>query len=237
MPREQMDEKQVAAYLHMDAREITKLASRGQIPCRKVGGNFVFFKGDVDHWVFEQMGDLPRERLEKIEAAVSTHHGLENESQMLTALIPAQGSVVPLNAKTRQSVLRALVTIAEDAGLVWNRQDLLDELTQREELCSTALIPHVAVPHPPHPVPYDISESFVVVGMTSSGVPYGCTAGGLTRLFFLICCKDERTHLHVLARLAQILHDPSVVDAMLECETGEDLLSLIGDEELKLGSK
>jgi nitrogen PTS system EIIA component len=236
MPREQMDEKQVAAYLHMDAREIAKLAQRGQIPCRKVGGKFVFSLGEVDHWVFEQMGTLPRERLERIEAGVSTHHGIETEGQMLTSLIPANGCVAPLSARTRQSVLRELVNIAEEAGMVYNRQDLLDELSQREELCSTAMIPHVAMPHPRHPVPYDISESFVVVGLTSSGVPYGAGDGKLTRLFFLICCKDDRTHLHVLARLAQILHEPANVEAMLECETGDELLAMIGQEELELGT-
>ena len=32
-----MNSRQVADYLHMDLREVTKLASRGQIPCRKVG--------------------------------------------------------------------------------------------------------------------------------------------------------------------------------------------------------
>ena len=236
MPREQMDENQVAVYLHMDPREVAKLASRGQIPCRKVAGKFVFSKGDLDHWVFEQMGDLSRSRLAKIEGSVSAHHGLDNEGLVLTELIRAGACVCPLAAKTKQSVLRALVAAGEEQGVVYNLPDLLDELSQREDLCSTAMIPHVAMPHPRHPVPYDISESFVVVGLTPSGVPYGCTAGGLTRLFFLICCKDERTHLHVLARLAQILHEASHVEAMLECDDGDALFELISDYEQQLGS-
>ena len=39
--------------------------------------------------------------------------------------------------------------------------------------------------------------------------------GSLTRLFFLICCKDESTHLHVLARLATMLHDQADVEDLI----------------------
>ena len=35
MPHEQMTDRQVAAYLHLDVREVAKLASRGKLPARK----------------------------------------------------------------------------------------------------------------------------------------------------------------------------------------------------------
>jgi PTS system nitrogen regulatory IIA component len=235
MPREQMNEKQLAAYLHLDAREVAKLASRDQIPCRKVAGEYVFFKGQIDHWVFEQMGDLPVERLAKIEKGVTAHHGWDTEADLLGALIPARGLAVPLKARTRQSVLRQLVTVAEEAELVYNRTDLFDELQQREELCSTALFPGVAMPHPRHPVPYDIAETFIIVGLTESGIPFGAADGSLTRLFFLICCKDDRTHLHVLARLAQVFHEPDATERLMACGDADELRECIHELEAKVG--
>jgi PTS system nitrogen regulatory IIA component len=235
MPREQMNEKQLAAYLHMDAREVAKLASRGQIPCRKVAGEYVFLKGQVDHWVFEQMRDMDQDRLAKIEKGVAAYHGWDTKADMLGRLIPARGVAVPLKARTGQSALRELVALAEEAELVYNRTDLLEELQQREELCSTALFPGVAMPHPRHPVPYDIAETFIVVGLTDSGVPFGAVDGSLTRLFFLICCKDDSTHLHVLARLAQILHEPHAADLLMTCETADELRECIHNLEAKVG--
>jgi PTS system nitrogen regulatory IIA component len=235
MPREQMNEKQLAAYLHLDVREVVKLASRGRIPCRKVAGGYVFFKGQIDHWIFEQMGDLSPDQLAKIEKGVSDHHGWATEADLLGALIPAGGIAVPLPARTRQSVLRELVAVAEEAGLVYNRPDLLDELQQREELCSTAVFPGVAMPHPRHPVPYDIAETFIVVGLTESGIPFGATDGALTRLFFLICSKDDRTHLHVLARLAQVLHEPDAKDRLLACSDADALRECLHALEAKVG--
>jgi excisionase family DNA binding protein len=77
MPKEQMNEQQVAAYLHLDVREVTKLASRGRIPCHKAGGRLRFFKGELDHWVESQMHALGKERLSGIEKGVSAHHGFD----------------------------------------------------------------------------------------------------------------------------------------------------------------
>ena len=230
MPHEQMNAQQVAAYLHMDLREVLKLASRGQIPCRKSGSDFVFYKGQVDHWVEAQMHTLGADRLAKIEKGVSAHHGFEHE-ELVVPLIPADGIAAPLEARTRDATIRALVDLADAGGLVYNKADLVQEINQREELCSTALIPGVALPHPRHPLPYDIDASFVVVGLTGAGIPFGAEDGSLTRLFFLICCKDERTHLHVLARLALMLHDAQTVENLLRAESGEQLRDALARRE------
>jgi len=231
MPHEVMNVQQVAAYLHLDQREVRKLASRGQIPCRKVGGDFQFRKGDLDHWVEQQMPSLGRERLAGIEKGVSAHHGFDHESLLVTPLIPPGGIAVPLHGRTKEGVLRDLVDLADACGMVYVRQDLLEEVRKREELCSTAIAPGVALPHPRHPLPYDIAASFVVVGLAPGGIPFGAEDGGLTNLFFLICCKDDRTHLHVLTRLGRMLHDGAHVEALLACGNVEDLRARLEEME------
>ncbi len=227
MPHEDMNEKQVASYLHMDLREILKLASRGKIPCWKVAGVFRFRKSDVEHWVESQMSQMPKDRLDGIEKGVSTHHGIDETAMLVSLLIPAGGLAAPLEARTRGSVLRELVDLADRAGLVYSRSDLLDEVFKREEMCSTALAPGVAMPHPRHPLPYDIAASFVVAGLTHTGIPFGAADGSLTQLFFLICCKDDRTHLHVLARLARMLHDRGAIDELLDAQSPDELGRLL----------
>lgn len=227
MPHEEMNEKQVAAYLHMDLRELLKLASRGKIPCRKVAGVFRFRKSDVGHWVESQMPLFGKERLDGIEKGVSAHHGLDENAMIVSLLIPAGGLAAPLEARTRDSVLRELVDLADRAGLVYSKSDLVGEVSNREKICSTALAPGVAMPHPRHPLPYDIAASFVVAGLTSTGIPFGAVDGSLTRLFFLICCKDDRTHLHVLARLARMLNDRRAIDELLDAASPDELRQLL----------
>ena len=234
VPHERMTDRQVAAYVHLNLREVVKLASRGQIPCRKIGGRFTFRKGEVDHWVESHMHTLDKERLAGIERGVSSHHGWDNEAPLVGPLIPDDGVAVPLNARTGQAAIRALVDVADRADLIYARDELLREIREREDLCPTALCRHVALPHPRHPVPYDIAAGFIVVGLTPSGVPYGCPDGSLTRLFFLICCKDDRTHLHVLARLAQMLHDTADVTALLASDSAEELSETLRRLEMRV---
>lgn len=237
MPQEVMNERQVASYLHMDVRDVIKLASRGRIPCRKVGQGYVFRKGQVDHWIEGQLNTLDTARLEGIERGVSAHHGVDYALLEVCPLIPHGGLAVPLTSRTRAGVLRDLVALAQKANLVYNRNVVLDEIRKREELCSTALAREVALPHPRHPLPYDIAESFIIVGSTECGIPFGAEDGSLTRLFFLICCKDDRTHLHVLARLARMLHDPRSVSQLIEAQTPEEMRErLIELEEATVGA-
>ena len=233
MPYEQLDIQQVAEYLHMDTREIVKLASRGQIPARKVRGQFLFRKGEVDHWVETQMHTFDGKKLAEIEKGVSAHHGFDHDRMLVCGLIPEDpmGIAVPLGAKTREAAIRALVSLADHAQLLYAPDKLIQEIRTREELCSTGFIPQVALPHPRHPLPYDIAASFVVAGLTPSGIPYGAQDGKLTRLFFMICAKDERTHLHVLARLVRMLDEHQTVTQMIHAESPDRLREIIEDRE------
>lgn len=229
-----MNEKQVAAYLKMDAREVAKLASRGRIPGRKVEGAFRFYKGQIDHWIEVQMfstKELGPGRLADIEKGVSEHHGFDHEVELVWPLIELGGLAVPLASRTRDAAIRDLVGMADAAGLVCDKANLVHEVRKREELCSTAMAPHIALPHPRHPVPYEISASFICVGLSQSGIAFGNPDGSLTRLFFLICCKDDRTHLHVLARLAAMLHDETAIDELLNAPDADEMAALIQTRE------
>lgn len=233
MPHEVMSEQQVAAYLHMDLRDLVKLASRGNIPCRKLGDQrFEFRKSDVDHWVEQRIHELPRQDLADIEKGVSQHHGFDHAAALVSELIPEGGVRLPLAARTRHKVIRALVEHAEQLGLAYARDELIEQIEAREELCTTAMLPGAALPHPRHPLPWDIAESFVLVGIVPGGIPFGAEDGSLTRLFFLVCCKDDRTHLHVLARVARMLHDDQAIPELIDAEDAETALATIHRLEL-----
>ena len=227
MPFETLDIQAVAKYLHLDQREVSRMASRGKLPCRKRKGDYIFLKADIDHWVERQLHELPHKRLAQIEAGVRKHHGMpaqQDDALMVSSMIPDGGVIVPLPSRTAASAIRDLVGQGEQAGLVWDRQRVLDAINEREQMCSTAIMPYLALPHPRHPLPYDIGESFVIVGLSDRGVPFASADGSLVRLFFLICCKDDRTHLHVLARLGRMLQNPESREQLLHAESADHLL-------------
>ena len=70
---------------------------------------------------------------------------------------------------------------------------------------------------------------------TTRGIPFGAPDGGLTDLFFLVACRDPRTHLKVLARIARLMLRPSFVDELRAAENSADLLQVIESAETDLG--
>ncbi len=116
-----------------------------------------------------------------------------------------------MSSKTRASILRDMVKVASRTGLLPSDSDLVASLEERERLGSTALAGGIALLHPRNHEPYMFDDSFIVLGRSVQPVPFGSPDGATTDLFFLVCCQDDRIHLHVLARLAVMCHYTSLL--------------------------
>ena len=66
------------------------------------------------------------------------------------------------------------------------------------------------------------------------GYPFGSGRTGLTDIFFLVCCRDDRTHLRVLARLARLLRRPGFIDELRAADTVGETWRLIDATEREL---
>ena len=85
---------------------------------------------------------------------------------------------------------------------------------------STALDGGVALPHPPRPVGDTVQDdAFIAYARTSCGIPFGAADGGLSDIFFLVCCRDHPTHVRALARIARLLLRPHFVEELRSAET------------------
>jgi PTS system nitrogen regulatory IIA component len=228
MGSDMMDMEQLAAYLQRDVREVGKLASRGHLPGHKVGGQWRFHRAEINHWIETQLPAYDDKQLEALETA-----GGEGEP-LLAGLLSEACIGVPLPATTRASVLKELVTLAEQSWQVYDPVAVLEAVRQREEMMSTALPNGVAIPHPRRPMPAALGESVVAYGRTASGIPFGAPHGALTDVFFLVCCRDDRTHLRVLARLTRLLTRPDFLDELRAAETPADAYRVITAAEEQL---
>jgi PTS system nitrogen regulatory IIA component len=221
MGSDMMDMEQLAAYLQRDVREVGKLASRGHLPGHKVGGQWRFHRAEINHWIETQLPAYDEKQL----AALETTGG--DGEPLLAGLMSEACIGVPLPATTRASVLKELVTLAEQSWQVYDPVAVLEAVRQREEMMSTALPNGVAIPHPRRPMPGALGESIVAYGRTASGIPFGAPRGALTDVFFLVCCRDDRTHLRVLARLTRLLLREGFLDELRAAETPADAYRVI----------
>jgi nitrogen PTS system EIIA component len=231
MSGETMDMEQLAAYLQRDIREVGKLASRGRLPGYKVGGEWRFAKAEINHWIESNLHAYSEKELTELEHGGDRSAG---SGPFLGELLAVSSVAVPLPASTKASVLREMVKLAEQSWQVYDADAILAAIRAREELASTALPSGVAIPHPRRPLPSALGDSILAFGSTASGIPFGAPLGGLTDLFFLVCCRDDRTHLRVLARLTRLLQRLGFLDELRAAETPGQAWETIAAGEVQL---
>lgn len=221
---ETLDIEQLASYLSRDVREVGKLASRGVLPGRKVNGEWRFARAEINHWLESRLHEYTEGELEALENA----HAGEVDEPLLAGMLSPDTVAVPLGATTRSSVLRELVKLAEQSWQVYDPDAVLEAITAREGMGSTALDCGLAIPHAHRPLGDGVlGDPVVAFGRTLRAVPFGGLRGGLTDLFFLVLSKDDRTHLRVLARLARLILREGFVEQLRAAETPQEAHELL----------
>ncbi len=226
---------ELASQLGRDRREIEKLASRGRLPGRKVGGGWQFHQMEITHWLEREMREFSEGELAALE---QRQRSPETDAQIpVSSLLKVETVQVPLEARTRRSVLESLVEVAGRTWHVWEPAAVLQAVQEREELLSTAFENGVAIPHPRNPQSETIGQSVVAFGRTLSGIPFGAPGRGLTDLFFLVLCRDSKTHLQILARLGRLLQAPGFLDELRGAETSQQAHEVILAADTSVGAK
>ena len=143
-----------------------------------------------------------------------------------------------LTAKTKASVLRQMVALAEKTGRVCDRSVLLQGLEAREELCSTGIPGGLALLHSRNPEAYLFEAPFLALGRTIQPIYFGSPDGQPTDLFFLIGCPDDRMHLHTLARLCLMAQKTNLLADLRQAADADSMCHcIIGAEQEVLASR
>src|SRR5437868_10887488 len=99
MNSETMSLHELAKYLRRDVREVTKLAGKGGLPGRKVGGEWRFARAEINHWIETQLPTIPDEQLRHLDESRRPGEDAPAEP-LVSGLIPEACVAVPLRAGT-----------------------------------------------------------------------------------------------------------------------------------------
>ena len=218
MASRDFDVDSLAAYLHLSPQQVARMADRGKLPGRKISGQWRFAEAEVHHWLEDRIGLSDEGELVQMENVLDRRRGEQAEVVSLAKMLPLDAIAVPLQARTRGSVIGEMAQLAARTGLLWDPERMAEAVRERESLHPTALDIGVALLHPRRPMPNILAEPFLTLGRTYQGVPFGGVRGGLTDLFFLILSTDDRGHLRTLARLSRLLGDSTTLDGLRCCE-------------------
>ena len=195
MASKDFDIDSLAAYLHLSPQQVGRMADRGKLPGRRIAGQWRFSEAEIHHWLEDRIGLSDEEQLVQVENVLDRHHGEQVEVVSIAKMLPLQAIAVPLQARTRGSVIDQMAKLAAQTGLLWDPQRMAEAVRERENLHPTALDIGVALLHPRRPMPKILAEPFLALGRTYQGVPFGGPRGGLTDTFFLILSTDDGGHL------------------------------------------
>jgi len=221
MAEEDFDISSLAAYLHMMPAQISKLADRGKLPARKIGGDWKFSRAEIHHWLEDRIGISDDSELAELETSLEQADVSEESDISIAALLPLDAIAVPLAARTRGSVITAMAELAAATGMLWDPVKMADAVAAREAMHPTALDIGVALMHPRRPQASILGEAMLALGITGQGIPFG-GAGGLTDVFFLICSTNDHEHLRILARLSRMITD---ADWLNQLRTASDAVA------------
>lgn len=213
MTSRQMNLEEAAAYLRMEPIAVSRLVRQGEMSYSGDPARPLFLADNLDAWASKRILGMDAKRLAELERGMAAARPREEAFDLLSLAAPDR-IFLGVEARTKASLISALVECADSIGLLYDPKDLLGSLRSREEESPTALPGGIAIPHPRHHDPYLATDSFLVVARTLQPIHFGAPDGRPTDLFFLLVCQDERLHLRALARLCATLSNPAVVSAV-----------------------
>jgi PTS system nitrogen regulatory IIA component len=202
---EDLDVAKLAEYLHLTPDQVIKMAVRGKVPARRVGGVWRFSEAEIHHWLEARIGASDSEELVKVQQVLDRVSG-QLTDRPLDELCSVETIEVPFASRTRGSVIRAMCNLAANSGLLWDPVAMAEAVAAREQMHPTALDCGVALLHPRRPQTSILSDSVVAIGICPSAIPFS-DRGDLTDIFFLICSYDDASHLRILAALSRLISD------------------------------
>lgn len=211
------------------------MVQRGTIPGRRIGGEWQFNSTEITHWLEREIRGYSDSELAAVESAQNPAESISTIP--VSSLLAPELVQVPLEARTKRSTVESLIEVAGRTWQVWEPAAIFEAVMAREEVLSTAFDTGVAIPHPRTPLPNAAGENLIAFGRTFSGIPFGGPKRTLTDLFFLVLCRDSRTHLLVLARLGRMLQMPGFIDQLRTCDDSPSAYCAICEMDEKIGAE
>jgi nitrogen PTS system EIIA component len=224
MPFRLLNLEAVAEYLHLTIQDVEQRVKNREIPFEKRGDRIVFRKNEIDAWASQRILGFSSQGLTDFHQKSTRHtRKMREQETILPEMLKAGAIASAMSSKTKASVLRDLVVLADKTGHLNDPKSLLASLEAREELCPTAMPGGFALPHPRSHEPYLFDTSFIVVGRPIQEIHFGAPDGQPTYLFFLICSQDDRLHLHTLARLCLIAMKTKILERLRDAPDAQTM--------------
>ena len=140
-------------------------------------------------------------------------------------MLSADAFLVNFESTSKKHVLNKLCELAEKK-LTLNSRNLLENLTKREKLGSTAVGNGIAIPHANVS---NIDKPYVFVATLVNGLDFNATDDQPVDIIFLLVAPDNggSEHLQALALISRLLRNIELTTKLRGCKSSEAALAVI----------
>jgi PTS system nitrogen regulatory IIA component len=148
----------------------------------------------------------------------------------ISEFLPADAVNIDLKSSDKKDVLLELLQPLQKAGRLADARKMVGVLLEREELGSTGIGGHIAIPHGKSAQVRELTAS---LGISRAGVAFDALDGEPVQLFIALVAPEGSAGLHLkaLARISSLLKDKDFKAALLAAPSAEEALRLITAEE------
>ena len=209
---------ELAAAAGVDEKTVLNWIKNQGLPAHKQDDRYRINRVDLLEWATNQGITIPPEIFV-----------VNNETSHLSSVSEAlqQGGIFyDLPGDTPESALREVVSrLTLPPGL--DPEFLLQTLLAREALGSTALGNGIAIPHVRNPIVGLAGESAISLCFLKNPIDFDAVDGLPVTILFTLVTPNVKEHLHLLAKLAFLLHNQPFQELLHRPTSEAEIMSAI----------
>jgi len=139
-----------------------------------------------------------------------------------------------IRSTKKEEIIQELVDLLITTGEIEKRyrNKLIEALTARESLGSTAIGQGIAIPHAKSE---SVDKLVAALALSKKGVDFDSLDGEPVYIFFLLVAPQDSAgpHLKALARISRLLKDKYLRDALRNSQDEKAIIKIIAQEDEK----
>jgi fructose-specific phosphotransferase system IIA component len=153
---------------------------------------------------------------------ISDMDGRQNRG--LLAQIQRECITIDLQGNTKEEIITELVDLLDKNKKLHNRNEVLNDVLQREKIMSTGMQHGIAMPHAKTD---GVKELCVAIGLKKDGVDFESIDGEKSKLFVMVVSskRNQDPHIQFLASISAILRDEERLHRIMKARSAEEIIS------------
>lgn len=208
----------LATAIGIDEKTVLDWIKHRGLPAHKRDERYQINRVDLLEWATNHEITIPPEIFAT---------GDENPDRPLVSEALINGGIFfDLPGDTPETALREVVSrLKLPPGL--DPEFLLQTLLAREALGSTAFGNGIAIPHVRNPIVGQTGESAISLCFLNNLIDFDAIDGKPVTILFTLVTPNVKAHLHLLAKLAFLLHDHSFQDLLHRPGSEAEIMSAV----------